>query len=455
MCSFLITNINNFDLKIVNYFLKFRGPDNTNKFIFQNFVFIHNLLHITGEKTIQPFKKNNIICLYNGEIYNYKNISTELNLKIKSDGECLIPLYEKYGTNFIKYLDGEFAIALFDFEKNHFILSTDVFSTKPLWIGINDNNIGISTYESSLLRLDLKQTSKLLPNTTYIFNINNFKLLEEKRVFTFDLNNQIKKNYDDWCVQFINSVRKRSENFNSEIFVGLSSGYDSGSICCALNLLNKKYNSFTIPAKENMNTINKRNILNKKCNSETLILTKKEFNEIKNDLKENSEKFKNCGVDGYKFLIDDKAAVGLSKICNIAKKKGNNIYLSGQGSDEIYSDYGFNGKKFYGHSCFGGRYPLNLNDILKNNPKETMIWKSFYGGTQYNYLNKEEIVSGRHGIEGRYPFLDKNLVQEFLWLTPELKNKNYKAPLHYFMNKHNYPFDVGKKLGFSANHNLK
>ena len=84
-----------------------------------------------------------------------------------------------------------------------------------------------------------------------------------------------------------------------------------------------------------------------------------------------------------------------------------------------------------------------------------MIWKSFYGGTQYNYLNKEEIVSGRHGVEGRYPFLDKYVVQEFLWLTPELKNKNYKAPLHYFMNKYNYPFDVGKKIGFSCNHNLK
>ena len=54
--------------------------------------FIHNLLSITGNFTIQPFIENNIICLYNGEIYNYGDY--------KSDGECLIPLYKKHGFDF-------------------------------------------------------------------------------------------------------------------------------------------------------------------------------------------------------------------------------------------------------------------------------------------------------------------------------------------------------------------
>lgn len=37
-------------------------------------------------------------------------------------------------------------------------------------------------------------------------------------------------------------------------------------------------------------------------------------------------------------------------------------------------------------------------------------------GTQRNYLMKEELVAGAHGVEGRYPFLDPNVVQE-LWVT--------------------------------------
>ena len=79
----------------------------------------------------------------------------------------------------------------------------------------------------------------------------------------------------------------------------------------------------------------------------------------------------------------------------------------------------------------------------------------FYGGTQKDYLGKEENISGLFGIEGRYPFLDKYLVQEFLSLSPTLKNKLYKAPLDYFLKKYRYPYDKNTKIGFSADVNLK
>ena len=51
---------------------------------------------------------------------------------------------------------------------------------------------------------------------------------------------------------------------------------------------------------------------------------------------------------------------------------------------------------------------------------------------------KEEIIGGSHGIEQRYPFLDKEVVQEFLWLKPELKNKYFAFKLiilyNYYFN---------------------
>ena len=87
-----------------------------------------------------------------------------------------------------------------------------------------------------------------------------------------------------------------------------------------------------------------------------------------------------------------------------------------------------------------------LNDIFP--------WHSFYDGTQIQYLNKEEYVAGAYGIETRYPFLDTQLVQEFLWLSSDLKNKKYKAPIAEYLEKYNFPFEEGKKTGFQAGSNL-
>ena len=148
---------------------------------------------------------------------------------------------------------------------------------------------------------------------------------------------------------------------------------------------------------------------------------------------------------GYK-IKGDKASFGLSAICKRAKSSGYRIYLSGQGADEIISDYGFGGNKCYGHSEFGGKFPDSLEGFWP--------WNSFYDGTQIRYLNKEEYVAGHHGIETRYPFLDKYLVQEFLWLTPELKNSKYKSALSEYLSVNNFPF-AQEKIGFNASKNLQ
>ena len=71
-----------------------------------------------------------------------------------------------------------------------------------------------------------------------------------------------------------------------------------------------------------------------------------------------------------------------------------------------------------------------------------------------DYLQKDEIITGLHGIEGRYPFLDKNVVQEFLNLSKDLKNR-YKGGLETIFNKNSYPYER-KKIGFNiAKENIK
>ena len=470
MCSFLFTTIKNFSIDYVNFFLKYRGPDYTNiyKFEFEHklYTFIHNLLNITGQFVYQPyfgksnlnFENNDIICIYNGEIYNYRTFGN-----YNTDGECIIDVYKKYGENFIQQLDGEFAIILIDFTKKNIIISSDIFATKPIWYAIQNDEFGVGSYESSLKRLNFMNPCKLKANTTLIFDFN-YNIIKELFVYKFDLS-QYKDSYTDCLDAFDKAVIKRAKNMKYPIFVCLSSGYDSGAICASLKKNNINFNTYTICADENMNILTKRIEIND-MHHEFINLTKQNFEHHKNYIKSYAEEFiykKYPGNSHLSYLngslmTDDQAAAGVSYIFNLAKSKNQRIYLSGQGADEICSDYGFNGNKIIDHSGFGGLYPPNLYDIFPKNSREEYgnesKWYSFYEGTQYSYLGKEENISGLHGIEGRYPFLDKFFVQEFIWLKPELKNKKYKSVIDEYMKINNYPFDEGKKIGFNAAKNL-
>jgi len=486
MCGILFTNKQITDLVKTIKFLKRRGPDNTEHKIINGYNFVHVLLSMTGEGlTIQPFVYDNVVILFNGEIYNYKDFGD-----FNSDGECIIESYKKHGRNFIRELDGEFAIILLDFTSNELFYSTDIFSTKPLWVAIDGKEIGISSYESCLKELKLKNIKQVKANSTVCLQLEELKkgkaTYETQTVYDFDLN-QHKTTYDDWNSAFEKAIIKRTKKIKHGVYLGLSAGYDSGLIACVLSKLNIDYKSYSILGNENLEIIKARHNWKKENRSdgEIIEMSIEEFLKENKFLKENCEEyilkiengerqnFIKCHMEisrlqqqqgnidlirnymnkgtkilkVYKFrmrdqmVTDDNGSIGLSHICNKAIKEGHKIYLSGSGADEIISDYGYNGIKHYNHSTIGGFFPNNLNDVFP--------WKNFFDNTQRAYLMKEEVVSGSHGVEGRYPFLDKDVVQEFLWLTAELKNKNYKSVIYNYLKKENYPFEENKKVGFN------
>lgn len=399
MCGFLVyKNSGN------NFFIQKRGPDLTNKVKINGFNFVHNLLHVTGELTPQPYVKDNIVCVYNGEIYNHKFT--------KSDGENIIPLYEKYGPLFPRQLDGEWAIALYDFENKLAVFSTDLFATKPLW----RKGLECASYESGV------GGHKIPANSIYIVGFGG----KEKSlpVYEWDLN-QYKNTYDDWIYAFDLAVKKRAID---GCFIGLSSGYDSGAIACSLIKQNVKFKAYIIEAKEDKEILNQRMqyISNYKY-------IQHGFSDERDYINKNAEDFR-YKIKTKKRLKDDSAALGLSKICRLASSEGRKVYMSGQGADEIIADYAL----YPYQSTFKGKFP-----------KKLFLWENFYDGCQYSYLGKEEYVAGSHSIEARYPFLDRDVVQEFLWLTPQLKNKYYKAPLREYLKRNNFPFQEGVKIGLS------
>ena len=440
MCSFLFTDKEIDDLDYVNHFMKLRGPDFTNLLEINGYNFLHNILSITGDFVEQPFidYEDQIVCVYNGEIYNYDDLGD-----YRSDGECLIPLYKKYGEKFISELDGEFAIVLVDFKNNKFIISTDVFATKPLWFSIG-KTLAVASYESAVKALKFVNPIKLDANTTQVYNLETRELLNQFSVYEFDLN-QHKENFSDWIIAFENSIRKRTRNLRESIFIGLSSGYDSGGIACELNNQNVPYKAYAVVGHENQEVLDQRfSMFNDNSSGEYLKDNRWQYRDYIN---RNVEEFKyriySSSSDYNEFdrrLQDDNGSCGLSMICDIARSEGKKVYLSGSGSDEIFSDYGFNGEKKFLHSNFGGLFPEDLSTIFP--------WASFYGSTMVSYLAKEEYVAGSYGIETRYPYLDKYVVQEFLWLQHTLKNSNYKSVLYEYLTQSNYPFEPDIKRGF-------
>lgn len=438
MCSILFSNISQdkWRLSLANKFIQLRGPDHTSWYEDRGLTFIHNLLSITGDFVTQPFVDEDIVCIYNGEIYN----SFEFG-DYSSDGECIIPLYKQYGKDFAKKLDGEYAIILVDFKKENIILVSDTFLTKPLWYGKQGDNFTVGSYRSSVELTGVPAT-RMKPNTCQVYDLN-FDLVEEFTTYEFCLD-QHKTSYDDWTKAFEKSIQKRTRNLRENVFIGMSSGYDSGSIACELNKQKVNHAIYTVVGGENKKVLDARfNVVKEHASICRLENCVQEYNEAKNHIATHVEPYRyeiystDSSYTEFIPLTKDGGANALSLVCSKAIKDNRKIYMSGTGADEIFSDYGWNGHKLAPHSNFGGYFPEDLESIFP--------WASFYDSTQITYLTKEELVGGSYGIETRYPFLDRQVVQEFLWLSAGLKNKYYKNVLHNYMVENRFPFSVEKK----------
>jgi asparagine synthetase B (glutamine-hydrolysing) len=434
MCSFLFTNCQNFNLDDANFLLKKRGPDHTGVEIENGFTYVHNLLSITGDFFPQPILTSSVNVLFNGEIYNYNEFGD-----FRSDSECITKLYKSEGVDGLSKIDGEFAIFLHDKANGRFVLMTDTFGTKPLYWAVQDDKVGVASYPDPLKILGFNSPIRCKPNTTLILDSKKLNVISEKTIFKFDLE-QKKETYEDWKKAFRRSVEKRTSNLKHNILLPLSSGYDSGLTACLLNDLSVEYTSYSIVGSENSHVLNSRISLNRNSNKEIIpSISKDKILEISQLFDENVQHFGygpsplEITHDGFK----DPGAIGLYYILSESKAKYNTkIVLSGQGADEVMTNIQTYGFKTKNPETFGD----NLGDVFP--------WGNFYMGSQWSYLMKEECIAGSLGIETRYPFLDRELVQEYLWLKPALKNKDYKAPIKSYLDDFSYPYH-NQKIGFN------
>jgi len=419
--------------KVIN-----RGPDLVNKIKYNGYNFIHCLLELTGERTPQPIIDEDIVLIFNGEIYNYKEILSDA----KSDGYSIIECYKKHGQFFFKYLDGEFTIVLFDFKKDLLFIVSDIFGTKPLFYKINKDMVRITSYSSVFPNCDMKEIEN---NTVIIYDMKEMKIRNRNIIHKFDLN-QHKNDYHDFNKALEKAVIKRYPEKDPPL-LNLSSGLDSGVISCILKKYGKKAIYISFNKNEDKEVLKKRNeILNNSIIFLDLVEEEKRL--YKKDLENNCEPFTwdwryvpkinkiDNGFDKSSMLAKAKTM----KMLNTTNPKIKVSY-SGIGGDEV-----MNIAKYYSHGVGNpSRFPKNLEKVFP--------WKNFFEGSMKNYIKGDEYVGGCYSFETRFPFCDKYLVQEFLWLTPDLKNRfqkyDQKPALVQYLIKEKYPF-CEKKYGFDV-----
>ena len=340
-------------------------------------------------------------------------------------------------------------MALVDRAKNICVVSSDVFKTKPLFYSITQEGIAAASYSDPLKQLGYSDIQKMPANTTLVIDLATREVIRKIEVRSFDIDRQYKTNFDDWIASFERAISKRTKEIREKLFIGLSSGYDSGAICCALMREKTNFKAYLVCGTEDEEVLLSRLRLMVPNGVQIQLLSKADQSILHSTLhiKANTEEFKytihSSSSDYNEYglsLTDDGGSRYFSYICQCARKDGFKILLSGTGPDEIFSDYGFAGKKLANHSNFGGLFPSDLREVFP--------WSSFFGSSMESYIAKEEYVGGSFGIEVRYPFLDSAVVQEFLWLHVDLKNSLYKAPVDAYLSKYNFPFKKNVKMGF-------
>ena len=154
MCG--IAGILNFDQSKINpeiangikKSLEHRGPDFSKvDYINENVALIHTRLSIIDldQRSNQPMysKDKRFSIVFNGEIYNYREIRKTLEEKgvrffTDGDTEVLLEGFVHYGSKILDLLRGQFAFAIYDSLEGSFFLARDRVGIKPLYFSLND-----------------------------------------------------------------------------------------------------------------------------------------------------------------------------------------------------------------------------------------------------------------------------------------------------------------------------
>jgi len=364
-------------LRIANKPIVCRGPDNTseihssNSKLFNdkhgeyNISWIFNRLSILelSELGNQPMisMQYKTMMMFNGEIYNYKELKTDLIKKgIKfnshnSDSEVLLLGLSHYGVKFIDRLIGQFSIVFFDYEKNDLYLIRDRLGQKPLFYNIYKNKVIFSSNLKSIYNLEndhkisnkqlvnyinfgvvpspntiFEDVSKVLPGTFIRVNLDNFSFEKTTYWSPSDYIDSKKFNEDRFFDLFSKSIDHRLVS-DVPIANFLSGGLDSTSIVKSqFDNKSETINTFTIGVDDKKyDESGWAELVSKKYQTNhTLVNINSKFD---NDIILES-------INAFDELYSDPSTVLSYQISKVISKNYK-VAISGDGGDELLGGY--------------------------------------------------------------------------------------------------------------------
>ena len=243
---------------------KHRGPDAEGYFIKDNVGLGHRRLSIIdlSKNAEQPMSSEDgsAWITYNGEIYNYIELSLELKklghiFKTKSDTEVILKAYQEWGQDGFAKFNGDWAFAIFDIKNKKIILSRDRFSVKPLYYALINNCFYFASEIKQLLPFLPKK--ELNHDVMYSFLKQGLLDCDEQTFFKgilkvkpkhnliIDLESGAIKEYQYWDYQFSEKFTGSGEEINEfrnfQAPVNESSqDYNTQLIIAKLDLINSR-----------------------------------------------------------------------------------------------------------------------------------------------------------------------------------------------------------------------
>ncbi len=386
-----------------------------------------------SESGHQPMSDNteNYWIIYNGEIYNYLELRSELmslgyRFKSMTDTEVIIYAYIEWGKKCLQKFNGMWSFVIFDKSKNRLFCSVDRFGIKPLYYNLTKNTFAFASEIKQIIKVanlkpkvndkvlfdylsagsygnETKETFfkdiiKLLPGTLLEINLTDSGIhYSEVEWWKLEVKNEIYNESDMKSIAgnvrelFYDSVRIRLRS-DVEIGTCLSGGLDSSGIVCVMNDIaqSKQGNKlFTIVSGENVNPDYRYSKEIAKYVNGNHIIRRIDKDESYEDLK--------------KFIWHNdepliKASMfGGYKVYQLAKENNVKVVFDGQGLDEYA----------------GGYYQLPYIEFM-------------------NYLKKNK---SRNQYKSYIDYLISNENYTEQSLTKALNMYNFKKALHKFTSK--------------------
>ena len=404
------------------FYKKFEDIDFKNMIVNNSNQVMFHALHSITEFTKQPlensFKKS--IVLFNGEIYNFKELSKKYGFEsVESDTLFLQKYLDSFSIDellnnmpkIVEGLNGDFAICYK--REDYVFMLRDNLGVKPLFYHYSDEKGCIVISEKT----NVFEITEVNPREIVIFNVETKSITKVSRNFyglmdeVLDLENKIQEKVWDLLVE---SIKKRiPQNSNKKIGVLFSGGIDSTVIVLILKQLGIKFTCYS--AKCSSNSLEEADdfIYAQRISKQYNL----DFKYVDIDVKE----LENLTKDVISIIDDTnyiKVSVALPFLasCRLAQEDEIDVMFSGLGSEEIFAGYRRHKQcDNVNLECLEGLKILHERDLYR-----------------------DDVITMSCTQELRVPFLDKELIDYCLKIpakykldvekVKEIKNEVYKKP---------------------------